>query len=106
MRRAGKWMSVWDDRILEYLKESENESASVGDLADSKLIRVSNSHISERCAILAENGLLLALGNGVYSITEEGKAYLKGEYDAEEETYTKSKEGVDMRDSTSEVNGT
>jgi Mn-dependent DtxR family transcriptional regulator len=73
-------MTLWDDRILEYALN--NEGASVGEMADSDVIRVSQPHVSRRCNKLAENGLLRALGNGVYVITEEGKRYLKGEIDA------------------------
>jgi hypothetical protein len=36
---------------------------------------------------LAENGLLTHVGNGAYVITDEGKAYLDEEYDAEEGVY-------------------
>jgi len=80
-------MTVWDDRILEFIRETEGESASVGKLADSDIIHVSNSHVSRRCQKLSEKGLLLPLGNGVYAITDEGKAYLDGEYNAEEDAY-------------------
>ncbi|WP_121820537.1 PhiH1 repressor [Halostella salina] len=87
MRHSGTWMTVWDDRILEYIRETEGESASVGELANSDIIHVSNSHVSRRCRKLAEKGLLLPLGNGVYGMTDEGEAYLDGEYNAEEEAY-------------------
>jgi len=82
MRASADWMSIWDDRILEYI--SENEGGNVGDIANHDLIRVSQPHISRRCKVLAEHGLLRALGNGVYVITEEGQRYLRGELDAED----------------------
>lgn len=75
-------MSIWDDRILEYI--AENEGGRVGEIGDHELFRVSNSQISRRCQRLAEHGLLRPLGNGVYVITEEGKRYLAGELDASE----------------------
>lgn len=87
MRQSGTWMTLWDDRILEYLDESEHGSASVGEIAESEGIRVTSAHVSGRCKKLAEKGLLLALGNGVYSITDEGEAYLNGKYNAEQEAY-------------------
>jgi predicted transcriptional regulator len=66
----------------------ENEGAGTPKkLKESGLIRVSQAHISRRCKTLAEHGLLREIGNGAYVITEEGKAYLNEEYDAEEETY-------------------
>jgi len=86
-------MTVWDDRILEYLSETESGSASVGDLADSGVILVSNSHVSRRCQKMAERGFVLDIGNGVYGITEEGKAYLDGEYDAEKGIYIEVTDG-------------
>jgi Mn-dependent DtxR family transcriptional regulator len=85
MRESGTWMTIWDDRILEYLRQ--HEGATVGDLADDDSIRVSNAHVSRRCKNLAENGLARALGNGAYVLTDEGEAYLKGEYDAENHVY-------------------
>ena len=82
MRASADWMSIWDDRILEFI--SENNGGSVGEIADHELIRVSQPHVSRRCTVLAEHGLLRPLGNGVYMITEEGERYLAGELDAEE----------------------
>jgi len=78
-------MTIWDDRILE---EIRNEGAGrVGKLGDTETIRISNPHISRRCKALAEHGLLTALGNGVYTITKKGEAYLDGEFDAENEVF-------------------
>lgn len=75
-------MSIWDDRILEYVKE--NEGAAVGEISDSDLIRVSNAQVSRRCKRLAEHGLLRHIGNGVYVITDLGEDYLNEELDAAE----------------------
>jgi hypothetical protein len=41
---------------------------------------------------LAEKGLLLSIGNGVYGLTDEGGAYLDGEYNAEEGAYIETNE--------------
>jgi Mn-dependent DtxR family transcriptional regulator len=82
MRASADWMSIWDDRVLELV--SEKDGASVGDIASHPLIRVSQPHVSRRCQILSEHGLLRPLGNGVYVITEDGKKYLSGELDAED----------------------
>jgi len=80
-------MTIWDDRILEYLLSKDGKSASVGELGDSSVVHVSGAHVSRRCRKLADNGLLLPIGNGVYQITDEGEAYLDGEYNAEEGAY-------------------
>lgn len=82
MRKSGSWMTIWDDRILEYIKEEE--SGSPAELEDSGYIRVSKSQISRRLRRLAEYGMLQHLGNGVYIITQRGEDYLSGELDADE----------------------
>lgn len=82
MRLSADWMTLADDRILEYL--SENETGTPKRMADSGLVRFSRSYVTQRCKRLVNHGLLRHLGNGVYVITEEGKQYLAGEVDAED----------------------
>lgn len=84
MRKSGAWMTIWDDRILEYI--DREGSGSPKQLKESGYIRVSKSHISRRLRTLAEHGLLTNLGNGVYVITDDGEAYLEGELDTADET--------------------
>jgi predicted transcriptional regulator len=78
-------MTIWDDRILEHIRK--DNGGRVGELTEKDNIRVTNTHVSRRCKKLAENGLLRDLGNGVYVITDEGEAYLEGNYDAENHVY-------------------
>jgi len=78
-------MTLWDDRILEYIREEGG--AAVGDIAKAEGVRVSQPTVSRRCKKLADRGLLTPLGNGVYVITDEGEAYLTEEYDAEAGAY-------------------
>ncbi len=75
-------MTIWDDRILEYIRD--NESASPSELDNTGYLRVSRSQISRRMRSLRDHGLLRHLGNGVYVITDEGEAYLDEELDADE----------------------
>jgi Mn-dependent DtxR family transcriptional regulator len=75
-------MSIWDDRILEFLREEG--PASVGAISDNQYIRISNPSVSRRCAKLAEKGFLTPFGNGVYGITDRGEQYLDEELDADE----------------------
>jgi DNA-binding IclR family transcriptional regulator len=82
MRESGTWMTIWDDRILEILREEGPKS--VGELTKHPNIRISHSQVSRRCGTLAEHGMLDAFANGVYDITEQGLRYLDGELDAEE----------------------
>jgi Mn-dependent DtxR family transcriptional regulator len=86
MRRSGSWQSVWDDRILEWIRENDR-SGSAAQMKKSDLIRVSRPQISRRLQKLAEHGLVQHLGNGVYVLTDEGEAYLDEEYDAERGVY-------------------
>jgi len=70
-------MTLWDDRILELLRNRKTGTAS--ELIDEEPIRVSRPTVSRRLQKLAEHGLVINLGNGVYQITEKGEGYLDGE---------------------------
>ncbi len=76
-------MTIWDDRILEYIRTEG--AGSPKELEESGYVRVSKSHISRRLRKLADHGLLTHLGNGVYVITDAGEAYLEGELDTSED---------------------
>lgn len=77
-------MVLVDDRILEFL--SENGPRSPSKINESEAIRYSRGYINSRCQKLADYGLVLNLGNGVYQITERGEKYLKGDVDTNELT--------------------
>lgn len=72
-------MTIADDRILEYILE--NEHGSPTEMKREGPIRYTRGYISQRCQKLADHGLLQPVGNGVYVITERGKAHLDGELD-------------------------
>ena len=82
MRYSADWMTIADDRILEYLSTSETSTPKK--MADSGDVRFSRQYIGERCRKLADYGMVQHLGNGVYRITEYGEQYLEGELDAED----------------------
>jgi Mn-dependent DtxR family transcriptional regulator len=82
MRLSADWMTLADERILEYL--SENETGTPKRMADSGLVRFSRSYVTQRCKKLVDYGLLRHYGNGVYALTDRGKQYLEGELDAED----------------------
>lgn len=86
MRHSGSWQSVWDDRILEWLREHDGDGTAK-QIHDSGLLRISKPHITRRLKKLEENGLARHIGNGAYIITDEGEAYLDEEYDADEGVY-------------------
>jgi len=83
MRHSGRWMTLADDRILEYLRE--NGTGTPTQMADSGLVRYTRPYINERLSKLADHGLAVNVGNGVYQITERGEAYLDGELDTAED---------------------
>lgn len=82
MRYSADWMTIADERILEYL--SEVETSTPKKMADSGDVRFSRSYIGERCRMLAGYNLVQPLGNGVYRITNTGIEYLEGNMDVEE----------------------
>lgn len=73
-------MSIVDERVLEYL--AENRSGSPTKMREEVPIPYSPDYVGERCRILSKKGFLIPLGNGVYAISEDGRAYLEGELDA------------------------
>jgi DeoR/GlpR family transcriptional regulator of sugar metabolism len=103
MRYSGDYMNLWDDRILEIL-EMEGP-LPVGELVEHKAIHTSKSTVSRRCRKLTDKGLLKEIGNGVYTITETGEAYLDGKYDAEAEVFIENPEQYAQSSDESGVNG-
>lgn len=84
MRLSANWMSIADDRILEFLHEEGPRSPSK--IYEDGRVRFSRQHINMRCKKLVEYGMLQNLGNGVYAISDTGISYLKEEFDADELT--------------------
>jgi len=75
-------MTIWDDRILEVIRDEG--SGSPTPLSEHKYIHISASQVSKRLKKLSEHGLLDSLGNGVYVTTSDGEDYLDGELAVEE----------------------
>jgi len=105
VRRSASWQSVWDDRILEWIRENEG-TGTAGQMKDSDIIRCSRPTISRRLNKLADHGLVRDVGNGAYMLTEEGEAYLDEEYDAEEGVYIDSRTPGENMESDQEPNKT
>jgi len=101
MRYSGEWMQKWDDRILEIL--AEEGPRGVGYIDEHEAIHSSHSTVSRRLSELADHGLVSKRGNGVYMITEKGKAYLNEEYDAEHDVYL-SEESAGTESDASDAN--
>lgn len=103
MRRSARWMNIWADRILEIL--SIEGSHTVGDLTQHEAIDTSNSTVSRTCSRLADHSLVREIGNGAYEITDEGEAYLNGEYDARSGAYITEDGDETANTNSTEVNG-
>ncbi|SFS97997.1 ArsR family transcriptional regulator [Halostagnicola kamekurae] len=80
MQLAGSLRTTADDRILEIFRERGNLTpAPVEEFGGP-----SSSHASRSCKKFARHGLLEQIVTGLYTITDEGKAYLDDEFDASE----------------------
>lgn len=86
MRLSAGWMTIADERILEFLQEEGPHSPSK--IQEDDRVQFSRTYINDRCRQLTEHGLTKNLGNGVYAITDEGKGYLDGELDLRKESTT------------------
>ena len=80
MRQSAEWMTIADERILEFL--SEEGPRQPKQIATDDRITFSDQYIGQRCRRLVPYGLVQNLGNGLYAITNPGKQYLAGELDA------------------------
>jgi Mn-dependent DtxR family transcriptional regulator len=86
MRKSADWMVLADDRILEFLRESDKPQTATK-LDESEKFHTGRSNLSKRLNKLSEAGLVTPLGNGVYTITDEGEAYLDERYHVEKGVY-------------------
>jgi len=103
MRLAGSWQVLLDDRILELFDEGDEEYLKPAEIAQDERIRHSRSYVTKRCRKLADHGLLQAVSQGVYRLTDEGRAYLRGEYDAETGAYVTESEAIQPDENGTEV---
>lgn len=101
-RYSGEWMVLADDRILEYL--SEEERATPSEMVKSGFVRYSDSYVSQRLKKLEEHGLVVNLGRGLYTITDRGMQYLKGEINTREDAPDDVPSAEDQNGSTEEDN--
>lgn len=79
MRKRGEWMTPMDDLLLEALESSDMVlSPSI----ISFNLDLSREAVNRRLQTLADYGLVEKIERGKYEITDEGKGYLSGEFDA------------------------
>ncbi len=84
MRKMAEWTTQADERIMEWLRGAGTHSSSaighaMNNVSDG--IDYTRSHISRRCKVLSEYGLLDKNYRN-YSLTENGEEFLDGELDA------------------------
>ena len=84
MRKSGKWQSVWDDRLLEWMAEHEAGGGPPRKIDADQRILISKGQIVRRLQAMEQHGLVTA-NNGTYRITERGRAYLREEVSVAEE---------------------
>lgn len=84
-RKSGEWMTKYDDRILEYIRE--NETGRPVDIERDDFIYCSASYVGQRLKQLEEHDLVDVSDGPVYELTKKGRAYLVGGYDAEGNQY-------------------
>lgn len=101
VRKSAQWMSLVDERILEYLSEAERETDSEIQHSLAEIgTDLEHRHIfvAMRCDLLAQAGLLhFDWDSGEYSISNFGLEYLEGELDAAQlETNYSHKDGWDI----------
>lgn len=81
MRKRGRWMSIVDESVLEYL--SEHEAGTPGEIRNEAGIPYTPTYVAERCRELADRGFIRRISAApTYRLTERGEKYLAGEYDA------------------------
>lgn len=81
MRRPRvSWMTQGDDRILETL---ETSGLILSPRVLSANTDYTRNYINKRLRKLRENDLVERVDEGLYRITDRGRAYLAGELDAE-----------------------
>lgn len=79
-------MTAADDRILEFLLNDPNEPIIATPAVVEMNVDYAIAHVRNRLGELLDAGLVeyYDKDRGAYQITERGRAYLKGELDAED----------------------
>lgn len=80
MRLSAEWLKQPDERIMELLLDEG--PIPVGKIGEDERLHWNKQYIGRRCRVLAQQGLIVNIGNGVYQITEDGELYLEGGLDA------------------------
>ncbi len=82
LRLSAEWMVQADDRLLEFLSVEGPHTPKR--ISDDDRIEYRTKHVNVRLLKLLDYGLVekSPIGQGVYQITDDGRAYLSGDLDA------------------------
>ncbi len=80
VRQRADWMRPVDERILETMRDEGNLTPQAVENFDV----CSRGHASIRLSELAEYGLVERIAQGLYRLTDTGRAFLDEELDADE----------------------
>jgi len=83
MRPRVPWMNQCDNRILEFLDETDIVATP---FVIASNIDYSRQYVNQRVRILTTNDLLENTGEGLYQITDLGRQYLEGNLEKEDLT--------------------
>lgn len=78
VRQPAEWMVPSDDRILELLQDEGNLTPTAIEDFGGPV----KGHARDRLPILNRYGLVTRISRGLYRITDDGEAYLRGDLNA------------------------
>lgn len=81
LRLAPRWLKQADERILEYAFYEDEELIMPKDLESDPRVDFSAGYLRRRFRLLSKAGFLERRRQGVYRITEDGIALLRGDDD-------------------------
>lgn len=79
-RQRAEWMRPTDEYILELLQDEGK--LTPGAIGETEITDA--GYASNRLSEMADYGLVVRVAHGLYGLTEEGEAFLNGEFDASE----------------------
>ena len=83
MRQDADWMRPMDNRILEVLRDEGNLTPlALSREGMYERVDTTRQYISERCIHLRRYGMIEYVDEGLFRITDVGRAYLDEELDA------------------------
>ena len=83
MRQRAGWMAPKDDPILETLRDVGNLTPlAISSEGRVPRVDIGRQYASNRCRVLWRRGMLVMVDDGLYTLSEDGRAYLDEKLDA------------------------